>query len=51
MKKGEIKQDLRNYRQHNEKNKELMKKSLEECGTGRSIVVDSQNEIIAGNGI
>ena len=51
MKKGEIKQDLRNYRQHNEKNKELIKKSLQECGTGRSIVVDSQNEIIAGNGI
>lgn len=51
MKKGEIKQDLRNYRQHNEKNKELMKKSLQKCGTGRSIVVDSQNEIIAGNGI
>lgn len=51
MKEVKIKQDLRNYRQHNEKNKELMKKSLEECGTGRSIVVDSQNEIIAGNGI
>lgn len=51
MKSGEIKQDSRNYRQHNDKNKELMKKSLEECGTGRSIVIDSQNEIIAGNGI
>ena len=51
MKSGEIKQDSNNYRQHNDKNKELMRKSLQECGTGRSIVVDSQNEIIAGNGI
>ena len=46
MKNSEIKQDSRNYRSHNEKNKELMKKSLQECGTGRSIVIDSQNEII-----
>ena len=51
MKNSEIKQDSRNYRSHNEKNKELMKKSLQECGTGRSIAIDSQNEIIAGNGI
>lgn len=51
MKNSEIRQDSRNYRSHNEKNKELIKKSLQECGTGRSIVIDSQNEIIAGNGI
>jgi hypothetical protein len=36
---------------HNDRNKELIKKSLEECGAGRSIVIDNDNEIIAGNGI
>ena len=41
-----IKFDKRNYRKHNEKNKKLIKKSLEECGTGRSIIVDSNEEII-----
>lgn len=46
-----IKFDKRNYRKHNEKNKKLIKKSLEECGTGRSIIVDNNEEIIAGNGV
>ena len=46
-----LKYDKRNYRKHNEKNKKLIRKSLEECGTGRSIIVDSNDEIIAGNGV
>lgn len=46
-----IKFDKRNYRKHNDRNKDLIKKSLEECGAGRSIVIDNENEIIAGNGI
>lgn len=46
-----IKFDKRNYRKHNDRNKELIKKSLEECGTGRSIVIDNEGEIIAGNGV
>ena len=46
-----IKFDKRNYRKHNDKNKNLIKKSLLECGAGRSIVIDNDNEIIAGNGI
>lgn len=46
-----IKFDSRNYRKHNDKNKSLIKKSLEECGAGRSIVIDNDEEIIAGNGI
>lgn len=46
-----IKYDKRNYRKHNEKNKKLIKKSLEECGTGRSIIIDNNEEIIAGNGV
>lgn len=47
----QIKFDKHNYRKHNEKNKKLIKKSLNECGAGRSIVIDSEGEIIGGNGI
>lgn len=43
--------DKRNYRKHGDKNKNLIKKSLEECGAGRSIVIDNEDNIIAGNGI
>lgn len=46
-----IKFDKRNYRKHNDRNKDLIKKSLEECGAGRSIVIDNEDNIIAGNGI
>lgn len=46
-----IKFDSRNYRKHNDLNKKLIRKSLQECGAGRSIVIDSENEIVAGNGI
>ena len=47
----EIKFDKRNYRKHNDKNKDLIKKSLDECGAGRSILIDNEGEIIAGNGV
>lgn len=47
----EIKFDKRNYRKHNDRNKDLIRKSLNECGTGRSIVIDNNGEIIAGNGV
>ena len=47
----EIKFDKRNYRKHDTENKRLIKKSLEECGAGRSILIDGENEIIAGNGV
>lgn len=43
--------DSRNYRKHNDKNKNLINKSLSECGAGRSILIDSENNIIAGNGV
>ena len=46
-----IKYDKRNYRKHNDKNKYLINKSLKECGAGRSIVIDNEDNIIAGNGI
>lgn len=48
---AEIKFDKRNYRKHDDNNKRLIKKSLQECGTGRSILVDKEGEIIAGNGV
>jgi hypothetical protein len=51
MKKEDIKFDSRNYRIHDDRNKDLIAKSLDECGAGRSIVVDDDGEIIAGNGI
>lgn len=47
----EIKFDKRNYRKHNDKNKRLIKKSLEELGAGRSIIIDNEGEIIGGNGV
>ena len=47
----EIKFDKRNYRKHSDKNKRLIRKSLQECGAARSIVVDSEGEIIGGNGV
>ena len=47
----DIKFDKRNYRKHGDKNKELINKSLAECGAGRSILIDNDGEIIAGNGV
>ena len=46
-----IKFDEKNYRLHGDKNKRIIKKSLAELGAGRSIVVDNENFIIAGNGV
>lgn len=47
----DLKFDKRNYRRHNDRNKELIKKSIEEVGYGRSIVIDAENEIVCGNGV
>jgi hypothetical protein len=46
-----IKTDSRNYRIHGDKNKALINKSLTECGAGRSILIDKDDVIIAGNGV
>lgn len=46
-----IKFDKRNYRRHDDANKKIIRKSLEELGAGRSIVIDKDGEIIAGNGV
>lgn len=47
----DLKQDSHNYRKHNDRNRELIKKSVDECGLGRSVVIDSENCIVAGNGL
>lgn len=44
-----IKKDKRNYRVHSEKNKRIIRKSLEELGAGRSILIDADDEVVAGN--
>lgn len=44
-----IKFDSKNYRKHDDRNLKLIKKSLKECGGGRSILLDAEGEIIAGN--
>ena len=46
-----IRLDKRNYRKHSDKNKRLIRRSLEDCGAGRSIVIDKNDEVIAGNGV
>ncbi|SHF49425.1 ParB N-terminal domain-containing protein [Dysgonomonas macrotermitis] len=48
---SKLKFDPKNYRIHGEKNKRLIRKSLEDCGAGRSILFDNENCIIAGNGV
>lgn len=47
----DLKKDKRNYRIHNQRNLDLIKKSVDEVGFGRAIVIDNENEIIAGNGL
>lgn len=51
MELKDIKYDKKNYRKHSDQNKALIKKSIQEVGLGRSVVIDSENELIAGNGV
>lgn len=46
-----VKFDRRNYRKHGDRNRKLIRKSLDELGAGRSIVIDAEGEIIGGNGV
>ena len=50
-KKDQIKQDSRNARIHDSQNQSVIKKSLHELGAGRSILMDADNVLIAGNGV
>ena len=47
----ELKFDKKNFNRHTENGMRLLEKSLREFGAGRSILVDKDNNIIAGNGI
>ena len=46
----DIKYDSKNFRTHDSFNKDIIKKSLSEYGAGRSILLDKDGVIIAGNG-
>lgn len=47
----QLKYDDKNFNQHTEFGMSLLEKSLRENGAGRSILVDKDDNIIAGNGI
>jgi hypothetical protein len=46
-----IKTDTKNARIHDDINKQAINRSLKELGAGRSILMDSENMLIAGNGV
>ena len=48
---SELKFDDQNFNDHTEQGMSLLEKSLRENGAGRSILIDKDNNIIAGNGI
>lgn len=48
---NELKFDGKNFNKHTEYGMSLISKSLQELGAGRSILIDKDNNIIAGNGI
>lgn len=47
----QLKFDEHNFNDHTPEGKELIKKSLEQNGFGRSVVVDKNNNLIGGNGV
>lgn len=47
----ELKFDDKNFNKHTEFGMSLLEKSLQEFGAGRSVLIDKNNRIIAGNGI
>lgn len=48
---GDLKHDTANPRQHNPRNLKVITESLEKVGFARSIVIDEDNNILAGNGV
>jgi len=48
---GDLKFDDKNFNKHTQYGMSLLEKSLRENGAGRSILIDKDNNIIAGNGI
>ena len=47
----DLKPDKRNPRKHSTRNLEMIRRSLSEVGAARSIVISSDNEVLAGNGV
>jgi hypothetical protein len=47
---ADLTQDPRNARKHNERNLDMIHDSLRDVGAARSIVIDENNVILAGNG-
>ena len=47
---ADINLDQENAREHDEANRDAIRKSLDRFGAGRSVVIDSNNTIRAGNG-
>lgn len=47
---GALVPDARNARKHNPRNLDMVERSLQEVGAARSIVIDENNRILAGNG-
>ena len=48
---SDLRFDGKNFNKHTEYGMSLLEKSLRENGAGRSILIDKDNNIIAGNGI
>ena len=48
---SELKFDDKNFNKHTQKGMGLLEKSLQKFGAGRSVLIDKDNNIIAGNGI
>lgn len=44
-------QDEHNYRKHSDINKARIRKSIDEAGLGRSVVIDADGVLVAGNGV
>lgn len=54
IKEGRVKDlepDDKNFNQHTDKGKAMLRKSIEQFGYGRSILVDKNDRIIGGNGV
>ena len=48
---NELKFDDKNFNRHTQRGMGLIEKSLQQFGAGRSILIDKDNNIIAGNGV
>jgi len=51
LKSSDLRFDKRNVRKRNRRASETIERSLRELGAGRSVVIDRNGEIVAGNGV